>query len=623
MKKNLLFTCIILFISLCLFSQNQTAKLPTKTIKGVEYYIYTVQQAEGLYSISKKFHVTQAEINTLNPEIQNGLKNGQQIIIPVNNENKNISLQAVENKTGSSENKIAVSPQANTNVTFIDHVVLKKQTIFAISKQYNVSQDEILKYNPELKNGLKAGMTLKIPVVKETQTEKKKSIFDIFKKNKDNQEKEEIKSTGYIEHEVKAKETLYSISKLYNIGIEDIILNNPEAEHKLTIGTILKIPQANTLPKVNKQNQKEEKTKVEKENTVTAETPSIKPSGNFQSIKLAFILPFMLENKTDAINDKFTEFYAGALEAVNEAKKEGLSFDIYTYDSEKSENRINEVITSQELKSVDLIIGPAYTNQISAVSQFAKDFRINTLIPFSSKVYDFEKNPYLIQFNPSQNVVLDFMVEKLKTEYTNSNIIFCDLPGVSYADDGNDFSVGLRIKLKGANISYREVPVVSFESFEQSYAFQNNMQNIVIFNTDKFSLVNQYISALSSIGNKYDILLYEQYSWQTNNLLNINTFCIAPFKSLANSPDIINYETKFYKAFQWHPENSSPRYDILGYDLTKFFIKQIHTNGFNFARKELVSNPYTGLQSELKFERDSDYSGLMNKQLYLIKTNRK
>jgi len=44
----------------------------------------------------------------------------------------------------------------------------------------------------------------------------------------------------------------------------------------------------------------------------------------------------MLENgKTDPANEKFIDFYAGALLAINEAKEFGISFEIFTFDTEK------------------------------------------------------------------------------------------------------------------------------------------------------------------------------------------------------------------------------------------------------------------------------------------------
>ena len=44
------------------------------------------------------------------------------------------------------------------------HHVKQGQTLYSISKAYNVSIEEIERLNPEVKNGLKAGLVLGIPV---------------------------------------------------------------------------------------------------------------------------------------------------------------------------------------------------------------------------------------------------------------------------------------------------------------------------------------------------------------------------------------------------------------------------------------------------------------------------
>ena len=49
---------------------------------------------------------------------------------------------------------------------FYSHIVLEKQTLFSISKAYNVTIDEIYRYNPTVKeNGLRKNDIIIIPVV--------------------------------------------------------------------------------------------------------------------------------------------------------------------------------------------------------------------------------------------------------------------------------------------------------------------------------------------------------------------------------------------------------------------------------------------------------------------------
>jgi len=68
------------------------------------------------------------------------------------------------------DNNISVTPNKEkpasteeTETKYITHIVSKKQTLFAISRKYNISMGEIRKHNPEIENGLQEGMILRIP----------------------------------------------------------------------------------------------------------------------------------------------------------------------------------------------------------------------------------------------------------------------------------------------------------------------------------------------------------------------------------------------------------------------------------------------------------------------------
>lgn len=102
------------------------------SVANAEYY--TVVKGDTFYSLTKRFKTDETTLKAYNPVLVNGLKAGQQIYFP----------QVEEG--------------------FITHKVQKGETIFSIVRKYNVSLAVLLEHNPELKNGLKAGMELKIPV---------------------------------------------------------------------------------------------------------------------------------------------------------------------------------------------------------------------------------------------------------------------------------------------------------------------------------------------------------------------------------------------------------------------------------------------------------------------------
>ena len=134
-KKNWVLLIICFFV---LSTQAKNFDYEKVTVNGKQYYLYKVEKSEGFYSISNKFGVQQEDITEANPETKNGLKVGQKIKIPVISESK------------------------NKKENIISHTVAKGETIFSISKKYDVTEESIYKLNPESKQALRVGSILKI-----------------------------------------------------------------------------------------------------------------------------------------------------------------------------------------------------------------------------------------------------------------------------------------------------------------------------------------------------------------------------------------------------------------------------------------------------------------------------
>jgi len=82
MSKRLLFLFLIFFAcnvnSFCQVKDVPTVKLFEKT-----YYKYLVKSKETIYSLCRRFGVTEAELLSMNPTIVDGLKSGQTLLIPI------------------------------------------------------------------------------------------------------------------------------------------------------------------------------------------------------------------------------------------------------------------------------------------------------------------------------------------------------------------------------------------------------------------------------------------------------------------------------------------------------------------------------------------------------------
>ena len=134
MKKILLLFYCALCIVHCTFSQTD---YPIVEKNGKSYYEYTINPGEGLFAIARKFGIKQNDLHEANENLSTNVKVGDKILIPIKTD--------VMNKIG----------EAATT-----HIVEAKQTLYSISKMYNVNIDTLIALNPSAKTGIKVGETL-------------------------------------------------------------------------------------------------------------------------------------------------------------------------------------------------------------------------------------------------------------------------------------------------------------------------------------------------------------------------------------------------------------------------------------------------------------------------------
>ncbi len=117
---------------------------------------YTVPKAIGLFRIGQNYGIPVDSILKLNPEVAEagGLKEGMVLRLP----------------------KPQPKEEAINTDNYIFYEVKPKQNIFRLTQQLSLSRDSLFLLNPELENGLKAGMVLKLPRAKMKELEVKNAL---------------------------------------------------------------------------------------------------------------------------------------------------------------------------------------------------------------------------------------------------------------------------------------------------------------------------------------------------------------------------------------------------------------------------------------------------------------
>ncbi|HUH26543.1 MAG TPA: LysM peptidoglycan-binding domain-containing protein, partial [Flavobacterium sp.] len=105
-----------------------------------------VEKGETIYSLAVKNNTTVSALYELNPGLrENGLKVGQTVYLSSNQQNNGVNSIEKSIPNNNTAKIVAVKP---------------KETIYNIAKTNNVSQEQLMKWNPDLKNGLKEGTSL-------------------------------------------------------------------------------------------------------------------------------------------------------------------------------------------------------------------------------------------------------------------------------------------------------------------------------------------------------------------------------------------------------------------------------------------------------------------------------
>jgi len=152
----------------------KTETLTSQAGKG----LYVVQAKDNYYKISKQFNLTQKQLFALNPGLETtGLKPGEAIkvsgsdLINVEDNSQNNTISAPVTKTVATTQTQTSAPSATSSASgntstseddYVTYTVQSGDTMFSIMNHFNVTLDQLITLNPNLVDGLKAGMTLKI-----------------------------------------------------------------------------------------------------------------------------------------------------------------------------------------------------------------------------------------------------------------------------------------------------------------------------------------------------------------------------------------------------------------------------------------------------------------------------
>lgn len=596
--------------------------LPVKTVNGIRYHYYTVQPHETVYALSKRFGLSEKEILKLNPDVADGLKAGEDLLL----------------------GKAKIKKGKDTET----YKVKKQETAYGISKRFNMTLDEFYELNPQAREGVKDGQKV---IVLKNATEKKS--------DKPMPAKSETKTQTVAgrSHVIADHETLYQIARDNNISLSDLLAANPGLDAaRYSAGTTIAIPAsaqvttaADTKPVSNAYQVKSGDTfygiatrhgvpiaQLYEANPgvdVLKEGMTINlPAGCDEKVEpakaiaephkttLAVVLPFQLEDHGKH-NKNMVEFYRGFLLAVDSLRSMGQPIHILTYDTKGTIDGLKEVLAAPELKNAQAIIAPDNADQLAELNQYGADNKIAILNLFNNRDTAYLTNPFAIQGALPRDDMYRRAAKSFVESFDGFTPVF--LVNNDGRKDKMEFIDVVRAELNRSGKAYKEIGyngTLSLETLNNAlgsttkYAFLPASSH-----KEEFENIATALQAYKDARDfKNEVVVWGYPEWLANRaayakMHNLDSYVYSrtdlPEKYTTEAIDA-NYQ-------KWYGPGMSvafPRRAYMGFDAGIFLLKSVSYNGGDFNH----GTPFvSSITMPITLKRQPG-GGLYNNDLLLI-----
>lgn len=307
--------------------------------------------------------------------------------------------------------------------------------------------------------------------------------------------------------------------------------------------------------------------------------------------------------------DRYIHFYEGFLMGLNDLKKSGVSTILHTYDV-RGASDIERICKSGALLTEHLLIGGSNEEEISALAHYARNHRLNYVVPFSSQISDDAMFSTLFKINPKQESLYPKITREFVRRYANSQIIILSAPSDMREDP---IIPHLISSLREAGVSYR------IRSLDNVGTLESNA--VVVPATSSYAFLQRLLNKLEAQNSHCHLFGYPE--WQASNKLTLDRlakFRTTIYTSFFFDPTAVDSSTFLHKYNAWYSHrvpDTYPKYAVLGYDIARYFVRATASYGTSFPLS-LAQIPSDGLQSDFHFVRPKGTSLFINGNVYFV-----
>ena len=456
---------------------------------------HTVVKGDNPYNIAKRYGMTVDDLVKLNPNSKDGKVSIGDVLL--------ISKSA--NNSASTPVKTDAKPAASSGK--LGKIILKpKQTIYGITKQYQISETDLRALNPDLDSNMKIGDQVNLPLANiQKYGDGQQEVVAVTETAKPVSQPEPTKATATVakdenSYQIEPKDNYYKLSRKFNLSQKELFALNPGLEQKgLQPGDLILVKGIATASP----------TKAESNANVVSQTTStptysttsvaddyvtytvqegdtvfgllnrfginlddllslnpnlsqglksgmvlkikklesayVKKSGD--ALNVVIMLPFGFDSGDSKYRNLSLDFLAGAKLAIERNAKSGKLLDIKVIDA-GNEKSFKNSLTQINQNNTDLIIGPFFKSSVLEVLDYVKNSKIPVVAPFANSE-DLLVHQNLIVIETNDFIYADRIVKEVKEAFSDQKIYIV-------TDDDQSFAkyleTNLKKELKNANV---------------------------------------------------------------------------------------------------------------------------------------------------------------------------
>ena len=538
------------------------------------------------------------------------------------------------------------------------HIVLERQTIYGITKAYNVTEEDLYAANPMLKEeGLRSGTVIYIPVVsgehkertatvkehssaqakevKEKPAPKEKEKPAVKEKParekpapkekpaKESSKKIPAPKEGYVQHTVKWFENIYDVAAAYGVTPQQIMDANGLKSSAISKRQVLLIPVGETAkstgqataPSVTTTMVPEEAEKIH--TTVTAPTVTEeKPVAVAEekadadepgimdfpvakgTAEIALVMPFNANGKYSESN---MDFYSGVLMALRDLEKEGVKTTLNVFDLQAG------TPSAYQLNRNEVILGPITTADLTKILEVT-DGRVPVISPLDQRAAGLaDTHEGFVQAPSSTASQYAELARWAAEDRTREDRII--LVSEITSEGSTAAATGIRNALRSAGASFEEASWTVGQGRSLPGALTSRLTkggvNRIVVASEKEAFIGDIVRNLGILINQgYKIAMYAPSRVRTFETVDGSLYhqddlhICSPYHADYDSEEV----KAFVRAYRALYRTDPSQFAFQGYDLTRYFARMCAKYGNRWFRA-IDREPGSGLHTDFRFEK--------------------